>query len=89
MSAAVPGSRSCTEANLIQKRRPYPRHSGPISNRESPHRFQETSVPGAVPIINILFGLDFPVPDAKGLEFRIDAGFYDAFFIGGSAGYVF
>jgi hypothetical protein len=54
-----------------------------------PHRFQETSIPGAVPIINLLFGLDFPVPDAQGLEFRVDAGFYDAFFVGGSAGYLF
>jgi hypothetical protein len=54
-----------------------------------PHRFQETSIPGAIPIINLLFGLDFPVPDAKGLEFRIEGGFYDAFFFGGTAGYVF
>ena len=54
-----------------------------------PHRFQETSIPGAIPIINLLFGLDFPVPDAQGLEFRIEGGFYDAFFLGGTAGYVF
>jgi hypothetical protein len=53
------------------------------------HRFQETSIPGAIPIINLLFGLDFPIPDAKGLEFRLEGGFYDAFFLGGTAGYVF
>jgi hypothetical protein len=55
----------------------------------SPHRFEEDSVPGALPILNLLFGLDFPIPDAKGLEFRVEGGFYDAFFIGGTAGYVF
>jgi hypothetical protein len=54
-----------------------------------PHRFEETSVPGAIPIINLLFGVDFPIPDAKGLEFRLEGGFFDAFFVGGAAGYVF
>ena len=54
-----------------------------------PHRFEETSIPGAIPIINLLFGLDFPIPDAKGLEFRVEGGFYDAFFIGATGGYVF
>jgi hypothetical protein len=82
-----PGQPVCTEANL-SKSEGTP-DTGPISNGGSPHRFQETSIPGAVPIINLLFGLDFPVPDAKGLEFRVDAGFYDAFFLGGSAGYLF
>jgi hypothetical protein len=53
------------------------------------HRFQEQSVPSAVPVVNVLFGLDFPVPDAKGLEFRVEGGFYDAFFLGASAGYLF
>jgi hypothetical protein len=54
-----------------------------------PHRFEESSVPGALPILNLLVGLDFPIPDAKGLEFRLEGGFYDAFFIGLSGGYVF
>jgi hypothetical protein len=55
-----------------------------------PHRYQETSVPSAIPIINLLFGLDFPIPlpDKSNLEFRLEGGFYDAFFIGLSAGYV-
>ena len=54
-----------------------------------PHRFEESAVPGALPILNILVGLDFPIPDAKGLEFRLEGGFYDAFFIGLSGGYAF
>jgi hypothetical protein len=53
------------------------------------HQFQETSVPSALPIINLLIGLDFPIPDAKGLEFRLEGGFYDAFFVGVSGGYAF
>jgi hypothetical protein len=56
----------------------------------SPHRFQETSIPSAIPIINLLFGLDFPVPlpDKSNLEFRLEGGFYDGFFVGVTAGYV-
>jgi hypothetical protein len=63
--------------------------SGGHDQWNDPHRFEETSVPGAIPIINLLFGLDFPIPDAKGLEFRLEGGFFDAFFLGGAAGYVF
>jgi hypothetical protein len=56
--------------------------ANPIVSRKPPS-------PARIPIINLLFGLDFPIPDAKGLEFRVEGGFYDAFFIGGTAGYVF
>ena len=77
------GEAPCTEQDLQNSGR-YP-DTGPTGA----HRFQETAVPSAIPIINLLFGLDFPVPDAKGLEFRIEGGFYDAFFLGASAGYLF
>jgi hypothetical protein len=77
-----PGQAACTEQNLAASQ-------GPGDMAGNGHRFQETSIPGAIPIINLLFGLDFPIPDAKGLEFRIEGGFYDAFFLGGTAGYVF
>ena len=77
------GQSACTESNLSKSEGQEDRGPG------NPHRFQETSIPGALPIINLLFGLDFPIPDAKGLEFRVEGGFYDAFFIGGTAGYVF
>ncbi|MBN2573678.1 MAG: hypothetical protein JXP73_03870 [Deltaproteobacteria bacterium] len=77
------GEAACTEQDLLDSE--TVKDYGPYAA----HRFQETSVPSAVPIINLLFGLDFPIPDAKGLEFRIEGGFYDAFFVGASAGYVF
>ena len=73
----------CNEAALVAT------EGSPDNGPGQPHRFQETSIPGAIPIINLLFGLDFPIPDAKGLEFRVEGGFYDAFFLGGTAGYVF
>ena len=72
----------CNEAALVAGQ-------GHDNGPGDPHRFQETAIPGAIPIINLLFGLDFPIPDAKGLEFRIEGGFYDAFFIGATGGYVF
>jgi hypothetical protein len=74
---------SCTEAQIAATE--GIKDNGPIA----PHRYQETSVPSAIPILNLLFGLDFPIPDAKGLEFRIEGGFYDAFFVGLTGGYVF
>jgi hypothetical protein len=60
-----------------------------------PHRFEEDSVPGALPIINILAGIDvrIPIPDvgAKNgaIEIRLEGGFYDAFFVGLSGGYAY
>jgi len=74
---------TCNESGLVGTQ------GVPDQGPGNPHRFQETSIPGAIPIINLLFGLDFPIPDAKGLEFRVEGGFYDAFFVGGTAGYVF
>jgi len=90
ISQAVPavqcghaGEAACTEQDLQNSE-----HS-PDTGPSGAHRFQETAVPSAIPIVNLLFGLDFPVPDAKGLEFRIEGGFYDAFFVGAGAGYLF
>jgi hypothetical protein len=39
----------------------------------------------------LLFGLDFRIPQSKGLEFRIDAGLFDlmVIFLGGGIAYVF
>jgi hypothetical protein len=76
-------SAKCIESDLVATE--GRKDQGP----NDPHRFQENSIPGAIPIINLLFGLDFPIPDAKGLEFRVEGGFYNAFFLGGTMGYVF
>ena len=54
-----------------------------------PHRFKVGNVPAAIPILNLVTGLDFHIPQAKGLELRLEGGFYNAFFLGMAAGYLF
>ena len=73
----------CKESEL------QPTQNGAADSPGDPHRFRENSVPGAIPILNLLFGFDFRVPQAPGLELRIDAGFFDALFLGGGGGYVY
>jgi hypothetical protein len=75
----------CTEAELASTQQPSRTPGSP----DVPYRFREGSVPGAIPILNLIFGLDFRVPQVRGLEFRIDAGFFDALFLGGGVGYLF
>jgi hypothetical protein len=79
------GEAACTETDL----RNSEGQVNQVPPSDNAHRFVENSIPGAIPIINLLFGLDFPIPDAKGLEFRLEGGFFDAFFLGGTMGYVF
>jgi hypothetical protein len=55
----------------------------------NPHRFSDPNVPPALPIVNILFGVDFKLPQVRGWEARIEGGFYNAFFLGGAVGYTF
>jgi hypothetical protein len=55
----------------------------------TPRRFRENSIPPAIPILNLVFGVDFRIPQAPGLEFRLDAGFFDALFLGGGVGYIY
>ncbi len=74
---------SCNEQGLNQS-------SGTGGDQPSePHRFQETSVPGALPIINLLLGIDVraPLPNGQALEFRLEGGFFNAFFVGATVGY--
>ena len=76
---------TCTEAELAMSSR-----TGSIDNGPGdPHRFKDSNVPGAIPILNLVTGLDFHIPQAKGLELRLEGGFYDAFFLGMAAGYLF
>jgi hypothetical protein len=74
----------CTEAELAQSSR-----TGSVDTVGDPHRYPDDNVPGAVPILNVVAGLDFHIPQVKGLELRAEAGFYDAFFLGMAAGYLF
>lgn len=74
---------SCTEDALAKS-------SGEVDNGpSSPHRFKDSDVPGAIPILNMVFGLNLRFPELKGFEARIEGGFYNAFFAGLGIGYVF
>ena len=73
----------CTEAEL------RPTQTGAQDQWNTPHRFRENSIPPAIPVLNLVFGLDFRIPQAPGLEFRLDAGFFDALFLGGGVGYIY
>jgi hypothetical protein len=48
-----------------------------------------SDVPPALPIINVVLGLDFRLPKVRGWEARIEGGFFDAFYLGGGVGYTF
>lgn len=75
---------TCTEAELAASQR-----SGGVDSVDDPHRFADGNVPGAIPILNLVAGLDFHFPQVKGLELRLEGGFYDAFFLGLAGGYLF
>ena len=47
----------------------------------------EGKVPPVVPIVNVVLGVDFRVPSIDRWEAKIEAGFYDAFFLGLGIGY--
>ena len=55
----------------------------------NPHQFADPNKPSVLPIVNILFGVDFRLPQVRGWEAKLEGGFYDAFFLGGAVGYTF
>jgi hypothetical protein len=55
----------------------------------NPHRFSDPNVPPALPILNMIVGVDFKLPQVRGWEARLEGGFYNAFFLGGAVGYTF
>jgi hypothetical protein len=58
-------------------------------NQNDPHRFADPNVPPVLPIVNIVIGFDFRLPQVRGWEATIEGGFYNAFFLGGGVGYTF
>jgi hypothetical protein len=95
----------CTDANAGDVSRCHPlgvdptssttidrqiQNLGPgVDDPADPHRFTDNNVPGAIPIVNILVGLDFRLPRLRGWEAKLEGGFYDAFFLGGGVGMTF
>jgi hypothetical protein len=62
---------------------------GGVDDPTDPHRFRESNVPPALPIVNVILGMDFRLPRVRGWEAKFEGGFYDAFFIRGGAAYTF
>ena len=56
---------------------------------QTPHQFVDTNKPPVLPIINVVVGVNFRLPQVRGWEARLEGGFYDAFFLGGAVGYTF
>jgi hypothetical protein len=64
----------------------------PDKGPTDPHRFEETGVPPALPILNLLVGIDgrIPIPQTdQVIDIRLEGGLFDifGFFVGFSAGY--
>ena len=55
----------------------------------APHQFADPNKPPVLPIVNVVVGVDFRLPQVRGWEARLEGGFYDAFFLGGAVGYTF
>jgi hypothetical protein len=55
----------------------------------NPHRFSDENVPPVLPIVNVVVGVNFRLPQVRGWEGKIEGGFYNAFFLGGGVGYSF
>jgi hypothetical protein len=73
----------CTEATLAAS-------EGSPDTAQNPSRFQDHNVPPVYPIVNLITGLDFKIPSAPGLEFKIDLGyFFPYFFLGAGTAYQF
>jgi hypothetical protein len=69
--------------NLTQPRTETP------DTPQQPHQFVDKNKPPVLPIVNIVVGVNFRLPQVRGWEARIEGGFYDAFFLGGAVGYTF
>lgn len=75
---------TCTEAELAAS------EGGRDNGPDAPHRFKEGSIPGALPIVNLMAGVNLRFPEVRGLELRlIEGGFHNAFFLGSSVAYLF
>jgi hypothetical protein len=72
----------CSEATLKAT------EGGGVDEVGNPHRFADPDVPGAIPIVNVVVGATFKIPNLRGWEARLEGGFYDAFFLGAGVAYV-
>ena len=73
----------CTEAQLHTTD-----NAGAADTPGMPARFSDNRIPSVYPIVNVVTGLDFRIPNMPGFEFKIEGGFFfPYFFLGGGATY--
>jgi hypothetical protein len=89
-------SAGCTESNVGDLSQCHPvgvtcanGSCTPDAALQADGRFADSNVPSVVPIVNVVLGVDFRLPNVKGWEAKIEGGFYDAFFAGLGVGYTF
>jgi len=78
---AICPSSGCTEQILAAS-------EGGADGPESPSRFEESDVPGILPVLNLSLGLEMLVPQLPGFAVRLEGGFYDAFVAGIALAYL-
>jgi hypothetical protein len=87
LSQCHPKGVACTDATCNEQQLVG---LGPgVDDPTDPHRFSEPSVPSVLPIVNVVMGVNFRLPQVRGWEAKIEGGFYNAFFLGGAVGYSF
>ena len=100
----ISNSERCNKANAGDERlcRPLPcepsgcneailrnTEGGVDGGPTAPARFRDNNVPGAIPILNMAVGIDLRIPELYGFEAKLEGGFYNAFFLGLGAAYIF
>jgi hypothetical protein len=71
----------CTEGQLKAT-------EGGTDGPMTPSRFSDNHIPTVFPIVNLITGLDFRVPNVPGFAVKFDMGyFFPYFFLGGSVAY--
>jgi hypothetical protein len=84
----------CTDANTGDLTQCHPANVTCTSSSCNEAQLQtanhpSSQLPPALPIINVVLGLDFRLPKVRGWEARLEGGFFDAFYLGGGVGYTF
>jgi hypothetical protein len=86
-------STNCTASNLgdtsVCHPAPVTCANGVCTPESALNQSSSSDVLPLVPIVNVLAGVDFRLPDVKGWEAKLEVGFFDAFFAGLGIGYTF
>jgi hypothetical protein len=86
-------SQGCTNSNLDNLEQCHPPGltcaNGVCTTGPAFVQASHSDILPVIPIVNLVFGVDFRLPNVNGWEAKLEAGFYDAFFAGFGVGYTF